>query len=112
MLREIKQTVYPKDKILQWSNKNKKIFIEIDDCQISQLLHIKQKYNLQYWQNEMNRPGPWADPYLISMAICEEATIITQEHKSKANRIPPIADQFEIRTLNLLELFQELGIKL
>lgn len=112
VMREIKQTVYPKDKILQWSSKNKKIFIGLDDCQNNQMTQIKQKFNSQYWQNEINRPGPWADPYLIAMAICEEATIVTQENKTKANRIPPIAGQFGIRSLNLLEFFQTLKIKL
>jgi hypothetical protein len=110
--REIKNTIYPKDKLLQWSNKNKKIFLGIDDCQINQISQIKLQYNLSYWQNEMNRPAPWADPYLIAVAICDQATIITQEHKTKANRIPPIAAHFGIRSLNLLEFFQELKIKL
>ncbi|MEJ7680730.1 MAG: DUF4411 family protein [Segetibacter sp.] len=80
--REIRNTIYPKDKLLQWSNKNKKIFYGIDNCQINQISQIKLQYNLSYWQNEMNRPAPWADPYLIAMAICDKATIITQEHKS------------------------------
>lgn len=110
--REIKNTIYPKDKLLQWSNKNKKIFLGIDDCQINQISQIKLQYNSSYWQNEMNRPAPWADPYLIAMAICDKAIIITQEHKTKANRIPPIAAQFGIQSSNLLEFFQELKIKL
>lgn len=112
VLREIRNTIYPKDKLFQWSNKNKKIFLGIDDCQINQIPVVKIKFNSDYWNNNMNRPAPWADPYLITMAICEKATIITQEHKTKANRIPPIADQFNIHSLNLLELFQELKIKL
>ena len=67
----------------------------------------KADYLLRYSQNFLI-----ADPYLIAMAICNEATIITQEHKTKANRIPPIAAHFGIRSLNLLEFFQELKIKL
>lgn len=112
VLREIKNTIYAKDKLLQWSNKNKKIFASIDGCQIQQMMVIKPKFNLGYWNNNINRPAPWADPYLIAMAICEKAVIVTQEHKTKANRIPPIANQFNIRCLNLLEFFQELRIKL
>jgi ABC-type uncharacterized transport system YnjBCD ATPase subunit len=48
VLREIKNTLYPKDKLLQWSNKNKKIFSGIDNCQNQQINLIKQKYNRQY----------------------------------------------------------------
>lgn len=112
VLREIKQTIYPTDKLLLWSKKHKKLFIGIDNCQSIQLQNVKQKFNLQYWNNEINRPGPWADPYLIAMAICESATIITQESKTKANRIPPIASQLGVRSINLLDFFQELKIKL
>lgn len=100
VLREIKGTTNPKDKLLQWSNKNKTMFSSIDNCQLNQISLIKAKYNLLHWQNKMNRPGPWADPYLIAMAICEQAIIITQEHKTKSERIPPIASQFNIRSLN------------
>ena len=112
VLREIKQTIYPKDKLLTWSNKNKKLFLGIDNCQIKELNNIQQNYNLQYWNNEINRPGPWADPYLIAVAICENAIVITQENKTKANRIPPVAMNFKIKSINLLEFFQELKIKL
>ena len=110
--REIRNTIYSKDKLLLWSNKNKKIFSGMDDCQISQMPLIKSKFNQDYWNNNMNRPAPWADPYLIAMAMCEEGIIITQEHKTKANRIPPIAKEFGIDSLNLLEFFQVLKIKL
>jgi len=112
VLREIKNTIYPTDKLLQWSNKNKKIFSGMDNCQISKMPLIKNKFNPDYWNNNMNRPAPWADPYLISMAMCENAIIVTQEHKTKANRIPPVAKEFGIDSLNLLEFFQALKIKL
>ena len=112
VMREIRNTIYSKDKLLLWSNKNKKIFSGMDDCQIGKMPLIKSKFNLDYWNNNMNRPAPWADPYLIAMAMCEKGIIITQEHKTKANRIPPIAKEFGIDSFNLLEFFQELKIKL
>ena len=110
--REIKNTTNLKDKLLLWSNKNKSIFQSIDSCQTSKIPLIQGKYNSGEWKNKMNRPGPWADPYLIAMAMCESATIITQESKTKANRIPPIASELGVKSLNLLEFFEELKIKL
>jgi hypothetical protein len=110
--REIKGTTNAQDKLLLWSNKNRKIFQSIDTCQNSKIPEIQSKYNKGEWQNKMNRPGPWADPYLIAMAMCEGATILTQESKTKANRIPPIGNQLGVRSLNLLEFFEELKIKL
>ncbi|MCC6599159.1 MAG: DUF4411 family protein [Crocinitomicaceae bacterium] len=58
------------------------------------------------WNNKMNRPGSWPAPYLIAMAMCEGASIITQESKIKANRIPPIGKQRGVRYVNLLEFFE------
>lgn len=110
--REITNTINPKDKLLVWSKRNKKIFVRIDKCQIENISIIKTKYNPSHWQNKMNRPGPWADPFLIAFAICEQSLIITQENKSKSESIPSIASQFGIHSLNLLELFQLLNIKL
>lgn len=110
--REIKATTNPKDKLLVWSNKNKKVFQNIDPCQNSKIPEIQAKYNKGEWNNKMNRPGPWADPYLLAMAMCEGATIITQESKTKANRIPPIGNQLGVKSVNLLEFFEELKIKL
>jgi len=110
--REIKATTNPKDKLLVWSNKNKKLFQNIDPCQNSKIPLIQAEYNKGEWNNKMNRPGPWADPYLIAMAMCEGATIITQESKTKANRIPPIGNQLGVKSVNLLEFFEELKIKL
>lgn len=110
--REIKNTTNAKDKLLVWSNKNKKIFQNIDTCQINKISEIQSKYNKGEWDNKMNRPGPWADPYLIAMAMCEGAVIITQESKTKANRIPPIGEQLGVKSLNLLDFFEDLKIKL
>ena len=84
----------------------------MDDCQNGHMPLIKSKFNHDYWNNNMNRPAPWADPYLIAMAKCENGIIITQENKTRANRIPPIAKELGIVSLNLLEFFQALKIKL
>jgi hypothetical protein len=110
--REIKATTNPKDRLLVWSNKNKKIFQNIDPCQNSKIPNIQDKFNKGEWNNKMNRPGPWADPYLLAMAMCESAIILTQESKTKANRIPSIGNQLGVKSLNLLEFFDELKIKL
>ncbi|MBI3502005.1 MAG: DUF4411 family protein [Bacteroidetes bacterium] len=112
VLREIRNTTNPQDKLLKWGNKHRKLFVGIDNCQRNQIHQIRTKYNPSHWQNKMNRPAPWADPYLIAMAVCEQAVIVTQEHKTKNERIPPIANQFGITSLNLLEFFQALKIKL
>lgn len=112
VLREIKETTDKTDKLLKWSAQYKKIFEITDECQRTKLDEIKAAYEKDYWEREYNKPGPWADPWIIAMAKCGNAVIITQENKKKPNNIPAIARNFGIDSLNLLEFFDMLKIQL
>jgi len=96
----------------RWCEKYKRIFKDIDDCQIEQIEKIKIKYNKSYWDAEINREGQeWADPWIIALAICENAIIVSDE-KNFPNRIPYIANHFGINTLNLMDFLKDIGLKL
>lgn len=64
-----------KDNIYNWCKSNKVMFKEIDECQIQKLQEVKKQYDKDYWKNEINKPR-WADPWVISLGICEEAIIL------------------------------------
>jgi len=99
-----------KDPIYQWCKKHKKMFKDVDDCQIKELGKIKPRYDSHYWNTEMNANKPWADPWLIALSICEDAIIVTDE-KNKSNHIPYIATHFNRQCLNLINFFKKIGIK-
>jgi hypothetical protein len=99
-----------KDPIYQWCKKHKKMFKDVDDCQIRELENIQHQYDPGYWNNEINKGGPWADPWLIALSICEDAIIVTDE-KNTPNRIPYIANHFNSQWLNLIDFFKRIGIK-
>jgi hypothetical protein len=100
------------DDAKKWCKKHKNIFKDIDDCQIEQIEIIKTKYSKSHWEAEINRKGQeWADPWIIALAICEDAIIVSDERNSP-DRIPFIASHFEIRTLNLMDFFKDIGLKL
>jgi len=100
------------DEAKKWCHRYKKIFKDIDNCQIEKIPQIKTKYSKSHWQAETNRKGQeWADPWVIALAICEEAIIISDE-KNTPSRIPYIANHFEITTLNLMDFFKDIGLKL
>ncbi|MCM8811197.1 MAG: hypothetical protein NC917_06085 [Candidatus Omnitrophica bacterium] len=41
---------------------------------------IKLKYSKSHWDAETNRVGQeWADPWIIALAICEDAKIVSDE---------------------------------
>ena len=71
---------------------------------------IETEYEPEYWNNETNKGGPWADPWLIALSICEDAIIVTDE-KNAPNHIPYIASHFNIQCLNLIDFFKKIGIK-
>jgi hypothetical protein len=59
---------------------------------------------------ETNKPGPWADPWIIALAICECGIIVTDE-SNKPNRIPAIAETLNMNSLGLLDFFKAIGVK-
>jgi len=100
------------DKAKEWCYKHRRIFKDIDDCQIEKISEIKTKYSKSHWNAEINRKGQeWADPWLIALAICKEAIIISDE-KNESDRIPYIANHFGIITLNLMDFFRKIRLKL
>lgn len=106
--REIKQG---NDVIVKWANKNKAMFKDVNNEQVTNLEKIRKKYDPDYWKREINKIGGWGDPWVIALSITTQATIVTNENKVKPNRIPPIAQQFGITSLNLLEFFKVIGVK-
>jgi len=100
------------DDAKKWYQKYNNMFRDIDDCQIEQIEKIKTKYSKSQWDAEINRKGQeWADPWIIALAICEEAIIVSDERNSP-DKIPFIASHFRIRTLNLMDFFKDIGLKL
>lgn len=109
-LQVYKEIEVGKDVIYSWCKSNKKMFRDIDDCQIQELQNVKEKYDRDYWENEINKTSPWADPWVIAISICEEAIIVADE-KNTPNKIPFISSALGVKCLGLLDFFKEIGIK-
>jgi hypothetical protein len=107
--REIKEG---NDELSKWATLNRKIFKEPNDQeQIKNFERVKGKYDPHYWEKETNADRAWGDPWIIALSMTLKAIIVTDENKDKINRIPSIARQFQIKSLNLLEFFNEIGIE-
>jgi hypothetical protein len=109
-LEAYKEIEAVKDVIHNWCKNNKKMFRDADECQIQKLQDVKRQYDSNYWENEVNKTGPWADPWLIALSICEKAIIVADE-KNAPNRIPVISAVFGVKCLVLLDFFKEIRIK-
>ncbi len=71
---------------------------------------VESKYDEIYWNTSINKPGPWADPWIIALALCEYGIIVTDE-SNKPNRIPAIAETLDVTSLGLLDFFKAIGVK-
>ena len=100
-----------RDELVKWATKNRSMFKNIDEEQLRIYAKVKKKYDKDYWDRETSKSVPWGDPWIITLAISTKATIVTNENKVKPNRIPFIAKQFGVHSLNLLEFFKEISIK-
>lgn len=97
------------DEIYKWCKNNKKMFKDIDDCQSQRFQDVKKQYDENYWEIESGKER-WADPWVISLSICEEAIIVADENNVQ-NKIPFIAGKFNVTCLGLLDFFKEIGVK-
>ena len=98
-----------RDEVHNWCNKHKKIFKDIDGDQLKNLEKIKSKYPENIWARESSKPH-WADPWLVSLAICDECTIIVTNEVDKNFRIPFVARLFNIACLGLHDFFRNIRI--
>ena len=117
VLREVEEG---DDEIKKWCREHRDMFIEIDEEQINNFKIVRDKYDPIYWKNNMGLKA-WADPWVVSLALSfeiirengkkDKPTIVTSENKTKPNRIPAIAKQFGIISLNVPEFLKEIGVE-
>lgn len=116
VLREIDSR---SDELSNWAHARRDMFIHPTADQIVFIGQIKNAYDDSYWEREANKTGPWADPWIVALAlhykkgsvVREDVKIVTQESKRKPNRIPQIASKFKIESLDVLEFLWEIGIR-
>ena len=101
-----------RDEIVDWCKSHRKIFKDIDDCQSTEIKKVQAKYDANVWAIEINKTGPWADPWLIALALCEQNAMVVTQESNKPNRIPFVAGLLGVKALNLIDLFRTIGIKL
>jgi len=106
--REIKRG---NDELVKWAAKNRKMFKDVDEEQLRNYEKVKKKYDKDYWDRETNKATPWGDPWIVALGMSIRAIIVTNENKVKPNRIPFVAKQFNLQSLNLLEFFDKIGIR-
>ena len=105
------------DELIEWLKNKEKIFIKSDKEQCDIVKEILK--NFPYLAKPEKPDAPNADPWIIALALElkkeeqekllpeNEYIIITEESKTKPNKIPGVCNHYDIKCINLLELFKE-----
>ncbi|MFH1771848.1 MAG: DUF4411 family protein [Candidatus Omnitrophota bacterium] len=109
---EIIKYIGKNDQLRKWAISHKKNFFIPLNQEIWQFgQDIMKKYPDLLDKKKLQTGEPEADPFLIALAKSEGATIITQERKDLANRIPIVASNYDVKCIDLYEFFEERKLK-
>jgi len=102
------------DELSEWARRqNDKGFFEAPDASVQAVLGTIANYvNNHYEPPYASHFLAGADPWLIAHASVHGGRIVTQEvsaPRSKTPKIPDVAAQFGVKTLNIFQLLRELG---
>ncbi|MFN3384948.1 MAG: DUF4411 family protein [Archaeoglobaceae archaeon] len=101
------------DELKEWANRRREMFISPDGSQIDEVKKILKDFPSLAKPEKFD---PNADPWLIALANVKKRDItlsptryiiVTEESKTKQNRIPSIAGKYGIVCINLIELFKK-----
>ena len=99
------------DELYEWCLKHMDMFIGIDE-KTQEVVREILKNHKKLIDTRKNRSG--ADPFVIALAIINNLSVITLETESSKPdrpRIPDVCKAFNIRYLNLIDLFRMQGWK-
>jgi len=106
------------DDLKRWirSKNIKKIFMKPDNSQVELVKEILKQYG---FLAKPEKSGPNADPWLIALAISKAKAnlfsnkyiVVTEESKTRTDRIPAVCRNYNIECINLIELFRREGWK-
>lgn len=107
------------DELKRWTKGKRKMFIKPNEPQFVIVSEILKKYP---FLAKPEKTGPNADPWLIALAIEKNGEerkrlfpnkyiVVTEESKTRNDRIPAVCKNYGIECINLIELFRKEGWK-
>ena len=101
------------DDLSKWAKKHQKMFIELDEEQLHEIIKILEKFpNLI----DPSKTIPEADPFIIALAKGRGWTVVTSEqHRTSSDarpKIPDVCDYYDVKCIiKPITFFRELGWK-
>jgi hypothetical protein len=105
------------DDLLQWARqqRDKGFFKEPDALVQTGFRQIADFVNKSYPQHQASYFLSKADPWIIAHAMAYKGRVVTLETASpisKRPKIPDVANQFDVKCLNIYQMVRELGMSL
>ncbi len=105
------------DDLLQWARqqRDKGFFIDPDALVQTAFRQIADFVNKTYPQHQASDFLNKADPWIIAHAMAYGGRVVTLEiasPNSKKPKIPDVANQFNVKCLNVYQMVRELGMSL
>lgn len=99
------------DRVVKWAKSKNSLFKDYDlPAESDFITKIGEKYPDFLYQK---KDGPvHADPWLIAQASINGLIIITSEKPNNQGKIPVVANEFGVKTVDIVNFFKERGIKL
>ncbi|MBU7023811.1 MAG: DUF4411 family protein [Theionarchaea archaeon] len=95
------------DDLLKWAKNHKDMFIGLDKEQITWVRDIEKEYPELV---DSKKTTAVADPFVISLAMSKDWTVITSEKSSPGKpRIPDVCRGYEVKCIGIMEFFRERG---
>lgn len=97
------------DLVYQWAKENQAMFVPLDDETQEVTSDILTAFPRLVGQLKDRNS---ADPFVIAVAMIQDAVVVTSERPSGSHnrpKIPDVCEHYGIRCINLLDLIREQG---
>ena len=108
---------HEEDDLQKWAQQQKKVgfFVDPDPLVQTAFRKVAEYVNRTYPQYQASEFLNDADPWIIAHAIAYGGRVVTFETaapSAKKPKIPDVANQFEVKCLNIYQMARELGMSL
>ncbi len=96
------------DQLYRWAKSRERFFLSPDEELQNCLTDVMAVF--PDCVKEYTTGGPFADPYVVALAMCKGASVLTFEKKDQSNslpRIPKMCEHFKVEWMNTHDMFRK-----
>jgi hypothetical protein len=107
-LEVLEEISHHEDATLSWCKSNKGIFRDLEEKEMSWYKKVELSYEEAEWKLQNSGDNPWADPWVVALTACEDATLVTNEKGRRRNSLPNICKLLGLKCVNVVNFIAEI----